>query len=225
MQFVATDVENHVHIPSGDVSLGAMLAVPQNATQVVIFAHGSGSSRFSTRNNFVAEVLRAHGFAILLMDLLTASEDLSVKSRGDVDLQAGRIISARAWIRKQESFHDLKIGLFGVGTGAAAAMKVTAMLGNEIGALVTRNGRPDLAGDALLKITSPTLLIVGGNGPADLERNQTAFQKLTCVKAIEIVEGASHVFDEPGTIDQVAYFANAWFKKYLLNDKPSHLAA
>jgi dienelactone hydrolase len=215
MRAAIADLESHVHIASGVVSLGAMLAVPQNTTRIVVFAHGSGSSRFSPRNTFVAEVLRAHGLGILLMDLLTATEDLSRAKRFDIHLLADRLMAAHDWLRKQESCRDLSIGLFGSSTGAAAALKVAARLGDGIGAVVSRGGRPDLAEEALPNVLCPTLLIVGGNDPATLELNEKSLEKLTATKKFEIIPHAAHFFEEPGTLEQVAYLANAWFTKYL----------
>ena len=177
-QSVTADIEKQVRISSGSVSLGATLAVPHGARTIVVFAHGSGSSRFSPRNNFVAEVLRVHGFGVLLMDLLTAMEDQTQKKRFDIDLLANRLLSARQWLKEQESLRDLTIGLFGASTGSAAALKVSALLGKEIGAVVSRGGRPDLAEEDLPKVQSPTLLIVGGNDPTTLELNERAFEKL-----------------------------------------------
>lgn len=215
IQSTATDIEKHVRISSGSVSLGSRLTVPAKARKLVVFAHGSGGSRFSLGNNFVAEVLAAHGFGVLLMDLLTAAEDLSHKNRVNIELLAMRLISARKWTKEQELLRDFSMGLFGVSTGAAAALKVAAQLGKEIGAVVSRGGRPDLAEEDLPRVVSPTLLIVGGNDPATVELNENAFQKLTCIKKLEIVPGATHLFEEPDTLEQVAYLANAWFKKYL----------
>jgi pimeloyl-ACP methyl ester carboxylesterase len=214
-QSKAAGIEKHVRISSGSVSLGARLTVPANARKLVVFAHGSGSSRLSPRNNFVAEVLAAHGFGFLLMDLLTAAEDLSHKNRFNIELLATRLISAQKWIREHDLLRDFSIGLFGANTGAAAALKVAVRLGKEIGAVVSRGGRPDLAEEDLPRVVSPTLLIVGGNDPAMLELNEKAFQKLTCIKKLEIVPGATHLFEEPDTLEQAAYLANAWFKKYL----------
>lgn len=215
IQSAGAEIEKHVHISSGSVSLGARLTVPGKARKLVVFAHGSGSSRFSPRNNFVAEVLTAHGFGVLLMDLLTATEDFSHKNRFNIELLAMRLISARNWIGEQELLHDFSIGLFGASTGAAAALEVAARLGKEIGAVVSRGGRPDLAEEDLPRVVSPTLLIVGENDPATVELNEKAFQKLTCIKKLDIVPGATHLFEEPGTLEQAAYLANAWFKKYL----------
>ena len=209
------DLEKQVHIPSGPVSLGATLAVPHDARSIIVFVHGSGSSRFSPRNNFVAGVLRSHGFGVLLMDLLTAMEEDSSRKRFDIELLTHRLVSAREWLRGQEELSRLKIGLFGASTGSAAALKLAAVLGKEIGAVVSRGGRPDLAEQDLPKVVSPTLLIVGGNDPAVVELNETAFEKLHSVKKLEIVPGATHLFEEPGTLEQVARLAKAWFARYL----------
>jgi dienelactone hydrolase len=212
---VAAELEKHVHIPSGSVSLGARLTLPADAHSLVLFAHGSGSSRFSSRNNFVADVLAAHGFGVLLMDLLTTTEDLSHKNRLNVELLAARLVSARHWIAGEELLKNLAIGIFGVDTGAAAAFKVAARLGGDIKTIVSRAGRLDLDGEELVRVQAPTLLIAGGNDPTSVEVNQEAFEKLTCIKKLEIIPGATHLFEEPGALEQVAYLANAWFKKYL----------
>jgi pimeloyl-ACP methyl ester carboxylesterase len=212
---LSVDLAKQVHIPSGPVSLGATLAVPHEAHSIVVFVHGSGSSRFSPRNNFVAEVLRTHGFGVLLMDLLTAMEEDSAKKRFDIDLLTHRLVSARDWLKTQEGLSRLNIGLFGASTGSAAALKLAARLGKDIGAVVSRGGRPDLAEADLSNVVSPTLLIVGGNDSAVLELNETAFDKLQSVKKLEIVPGATHLFEEPGTLEQVANLAKAWFAGYL----------
>jgi putative phosphoribosyl transferase len=209
------DLEKEVHIPSGSVSLGATLAVPHDARSIIVFVHGSGSSRFSPRNNFVAEVLRRHGFGVLLMDLLTVMEEDSAKKRFDIDLLTHRLVSARKWLKAQEGLGELNIGLFGASTGSAAALKLAAMLAKDIGAVVSRGGRPDLVEEDLSKVLAPTLLIVGGNDPAVQELNEAAFERLQSVKKLEIVPGATHLFEEPGTLEQVASLAKAWFAKYL----------
>jgi pimeloyl-ACP methyl ester carboxylesterase len=212
---LSADLEKEVHIPSGAVSLGATLVVPRDANSIIVFVHGSGSSRFSPRNNFVAEVLRSHGFGVLLMDLLTAMEEESAKKRFDIDLLTHRLVSAREWLKVQEGLSHLKTGLFGASTGSAAALKLAALLGKDIGAVVSRGGRPDLAEEELPKVVSPTLLIVGGNDPAVLELNEMAFSRMQSVKKLEIVPGATHLFEEPGTLEQVAYLAKDWFARYL----------
>jgi dienelactone hydrolase len=209
------ELAKQVHIPSWPVSLGATLAVPKDARSIVVFVHGSGSSRFSPRNNFVAEVLRSHGFGVLLMDLLTAAEEDSGEKRFDIDLLTHRLVSACEWLKTQKGLSSLNIGLFGASTGSAAALKLAALLGKDIGAVVSRGGRPDLAEADLPNVVSPTMLIVGGNDSAVLELNETAFDKLQSVKKLEIVPGATHLFEEPGTLEQVAYLAKAWFARYL----------
>jgi len=211
----SVDLESQVHIPSGHVSLGATLAVPHDARSIVMFAHGSGSSRFSPRNNFVAGVLRSHGFGVLLMDLLTTVEEDSRAKRFDIDLLTNRLHSAREWLKTQEPLSRLRIGLFGASTGSAAALKLAAMLGTDIGAVVSRGGRPDLADAELGNVTSPTLLIVGGDDTVVLDLNEEAFRKLRSVKRLEVVPGATHLFEEKGALEQVAFLARAWFAKYL----------
>ena len=181
-----------------------------------MFAHGRGSSRFSPRNNFVAEVLRVHGFGVLLMDLLSPTEGASRNKLMDVTLLASRLLAARQWLREQEEFRDLKIGLFGSNAGAAAAMKVAATLGNEIAALVLRSGRLDLVAEDLPKVVSPTLLVVGGKDSTAMDLNKKAFDQLRCTKELKIVEGATPLFEQSAALEQVAYLANDWFKKYLL---------
>ena len=208
-------LEKQVRISSGSVSLGATLEVPHEARGIVIFAHGSGSSRFSPRNNFVAGVLRSHGIGVLLMDLLTATEEDSAKKRFDIDLLTHRLASAREWLKTQKGLSGLNVGLFGASTGSAAALKLAALLGKEIGAVVSRGGRPDLAEEDLARVVSPTLLIVGGDDPAVLELNETAFEKLQSEKKLEIVPGATHLFEERGTLEQVANLAKDWFARYL----------
>ena len=193
--------------------------MPQGATRIIVFAHGSGSSRFSPRNNFVAEVLRANGSAVLLMDLLTVSEEQFQEKRFDIDLLARRILSAHRWLKEDDTLCRLAIGLFGASTGSAAALKVAAMLGREIGAVVSRGGRPDLVRDELPKVSAPTLLIVGGNDPDVLDLNRRAFKELRSIKQLEIVEGATHLFEEATSLEQVAHLANAWFRKYLQKEE------
>ena len=211
----SVDLEKQVHIPSGSVSVGATLEIPHDARSIVIFAHGSGSSRFSPRNNFVAEVLRSHGIGVLLMDLLTVTEEDSAKKRFDIDLLTHRLVSACDWLKTQEGLSRLNTGLFGASTGSAAALRLAALLSKDVRAVVSRGGRPDLAEGDLPKVVSPTLLIVGGNDPAVLELNEKAFEKLQSVKKLEIVPGATHLFEERGTLEQVAYLAKDWFAKYL----------
>ena len=204
--------EKIVHIPTDSVMLEGALAIPQHTQGLVVFAHGSGSSRFSPRNNFVAQVLRRAGIGTLLMDLLTEQEDTVYETRFDIDLLTDRLLLATHWLQKQPDTKHLVLGYFGASTGAAAA------LGSSIGAVVSRGGRPDLAKEALIHVQSPTLLIVGGNDTAVLHLNREAFAKLPGEKELVIVPGATHLFEEPGTLEQVAQEATQWFKRYLLKE-------
>jgi putative phosphoribosyl transferase len=205
-----------------DIAIGgqvhkAILGVPNGATSIVIFAHGSGSSRLSRRNNFVAEVIRGRAIATLLFDLLTEDEDRVYANRFDIPLLTERLIEVTHWIQKQPEFTGFRLGYFGASTGAAAALQAAAQLGKSISAVVSRGGRPDLAGTADLNLVlSPTLLIVGGDDNAVIELNQQAYSYLTSVKNLKIVPGATHLFEEPGTLEQAANLAADWFEKYLV---------
>lgn len=192
------------------------LMIPNQATGLILFAHGSGSSRFSPRNNYVAEVLRQRGFGTLLLDLLTFEEDRDVEKRFDINLLAKRLQTATLWLQKQEQTSNLPIGYFGASTGAAAAIESAAYLGEQIKAIVSRGGRPDLAWQYLDALKSPTLLIVGGNDEVVIELNQKAYEKINAIKDIEIVAGATHLFEEPGTLEIVANLAADWFAHYLV---------
>ena len=170
------------------------LAVPLEAKGTVVFAHGSGSSRFSPRNNFVAGVLRHHKLATLLIDLLTPTEDEEYENRFDIHLLTKRLAAAARWITKESEVRDLPVGLFGASTGAASALRLAAGLGKGIAAVVSRGGRPDLAMEFLPRVTAPTLLIVGGNDDVVVELNRRAHEKLRCQKELLIVPGATHLF-------------------------------
>jgi putative phosphoribosyl transferase len=207
--------EKLVQIPCDSVLLEGALAIPQHAQGLVVFAHGSGSSRFSPRNNFVAQVLRRAGIGTLLMDLLTEPEDAIYETRFDIHLLTDRLLLATRWLHKQADTQHLVIGYFGASTGAAAALKAAAVLGSSIGAVVSRGGRPDLAEEALTHVQSPTLLIVGGNDKAVLHLNREAFAKLPGEKELVIVPGATHLFEEPGALEEVAREAAQWFARYL----------
>lgn len=207
--------DNAVYIPDGNILLPCTLIIPENASGIVLFAHGSGSSRFSPRNNYAADIIRKCGIGTLLMDLLTEEEDLVYERRFDIDLLSKRLLAATTWLKNQEKYNGLNIGYFGASTGAAAAIQAAAAPGNMIGAVVSRGGRPDLAREYLNIIKSPTLLIVGGCDIAVLELNKTAFEKITAVKQIKIIPGASHLFEEPGTLKNAAKAAAVWFEKYL----------
>lgn len=207
--------ERKVSIPARDVSLEGELHVPENAQGIVLFAHGSGSSRHSVRNRFVAEALRRAGLATLLFDLLSAEEEsVDVQTahlRFDIAYLAERLVHAVDWAARQPETDTLPIGLFGSSTGAAAALVTAAERPRLIGAVVSRGGRPDLAEEALPIVEAPTLLIVGGRDRAVIELNQRALKALRCQRQIEIVPGAAHLFEEPGSLEQVASLAATWF--------------
>jgi putative phosphoribosyl transferase len=197
-------------IPAGATRLDGMLELPAAPIGVVLFAHGSGSSRFSPRNNQVAAELRNAGIATLLLDLLTPEEDASYRNRFDI----GVLHAAVTWLGTEPLTAPLPLGLFGASTGAAAALSVAADSGTGIAAVVSRGGRPDLAGAALAQVIAPTLLIVGGEDGVVVELNRQAFAQLGGEKALEIVPGATHLFEEPGALEQVAVLATAWFVKH-----------
>jgi len=206
-----------VHIRSGDVQLEGELSIPAGAQGVAIFAHGSGSSRHSPRNQFVARTIRAAGVGTLLFDLLTKDEEAvdsyTAHLRFDIGLLATRLIDATYWIKGEL---DLRVGYFGSSTGGGAALVAAAQLGDMVGAVVSRGGRPDLAGDALPRVESPTLLIVGGLDYPVIEMNEAALAHLRCEKELKIVPGATHLFEEPGTLEQVANLAAEWFQQHLV---------
>ena len=209
-------IERLVRIGADSVLLEGALAVPAGARGAVLFAHGSGSSRKSPRNNFVAEVLRAAGLGTLLTDLLTEGEDADPKTRFDIDLLTHRLVAVTRWLREEPSTRGLALGYFGASTGAAAALRAAAELGPTIAAVVSRGGRPDLAAPALHRVPAPTLLIVGGRDDVVIDLNRQAFQKLQGPKELTIVPGATHLFPEPGALDEVARLATAWFVRYLV---------
>ena len=207
--------EQLVQVAIDSIKLEGALALPRQAQGLVVFAHGSGSSRFSPRNNFVARVLREAGIGTLLMDLLTAEEDAVYQTRFNIDLLTERLLLATKWLQEQQRTKDLLIGYFGASTGAAAALKAAAVEGSKIGAVVSRGGRPDLAEEALVHVQSPTLLIVGGNDDVVIELNREAYVRLKGKKQLVIVPGATHLFEESGTLEEVARLATDWFKQYL----------
>ena len=206
-----------VHIRSGDIQLNGDLSIPEGAQGVVLFAHGSGSSRHSPRNQFVARTIRDAGVGTLLFDLLTRDEEAvdmhTAHLRFDIGLLATRLIDATDWIKAELDY--LNVGYFGSSTGGGAALVAAAELGETVGAVVSRGGRPDLAGDALPKVQSPTLLIVGGLDYPVIEMNKAALARLRCEKELKIVPGATHLFEEPGTLEQVADLAAEWFQTHL----------
>ena len=195
--------------------LDGTLHVPMGAHSLVVFVHGSGSSRFSPRNMAVADALNQRGIATLLFDLLTSTEEGERANVFDIALLADRLIHALHWADGQRFLRKLPLGLFGASTGAAAALVTAAKLPARVGAIVSRGGRPDLAGDALDGVRAPTLLIVGGNDFGVIELNEDALARLPCAKKLEIVPGASHLFSEPGTLEAVIDHAARWFERYL----------
>lgn len=205
-----------VQIDAGQVKLEGNLALPEGTHGVVLFAHGSGSSRFSPRNNFVAGELFNAGIGSLLIDLLTPREDADYETRFDIPLLTTRLTAATAWLQQYPATQALKIGYFGASTGAAAALQAAAEPENSVAAVVSRGGRPDLAGgNFLARVSAPTLLIVGGYDDGVIQLNEEAYAQLRCKKELVIVPGATHLFEEPGTLEQVARHAAVWFKRYL----------
>ncbi len=203
-----------VRIEVDAVTLEGTLAIPSGAQGIVLFAHGSGSSRLSPRNTYVAGVLRHAGIATLLFDLLTEPEAGDRANVFDMELLARRLRAATAWLRRVPRVQALHVGYFGASTGAAAAL-IAAASAPTIAAVVSRGGRPDLAGPALPRVHAPTLLIVGGDDTVVLTLNQQAYAQLTCEKRLCVVPGASHLFEEPGTLEAVARLATDWFRRHL----------
>jgi putative phosphoribosyl transferase len=206
-----------VRIATDSVKMEGMLELPEDAAGIVLFAHGSGSSRLSPRNNYVAGVLREAKIGTLLMDLLTPQEDQVYRTRFDISLLTRRLLDAVNWVRQYDPTRSLTIGLFGASTGAASALQVAALLQSDIKAVVSRGGRPDLAGREMLeKVTAPTLLIVGGLDDVVIDLNRAAYDALKCEKQLVIVPGATHLFEEPGTLEAVARLARDWFAAHLI---------
>lgn len=204
-----------VVIEAGTLRLHGDLGLPQEARGVVLFAHGSGSGRFSPRNRFVAQTLQARGFATLLLDLLEEREADDRRKVFDIDLLADRLLTAATWLRRQQSTAELPLGYFGASTGAGAALQAAARMPEAVAAVVSRGGRPDLAAPFLGRVTAPTLLIVGGDDVPVIDMNEEALAQLTCPKRLIIVPGATHLFEEPGALEQVAGHAGDWFERYL----------
>lgn len=213
---------NEVQIQDGHAVLSGTLIIPDKAIALVLFAHGSGSSRHSPRNQFVARTLNQAGLATLLFDLLTQEEEATDihtrEHRFNIGLLAERLVRATNWAKQQEETRDLPIGYFGSSTGGAAALVAAAELLQDVGAVVSRGGRPDLAGDALPKVQAPTLLIIGGNDDIVIELNEMARDQMRCEVKLEIVAGATHLFEEPGALEQVAKLASDWFANHLRAD-------
>ena len=212
--------EMSVEIPAGIGSLQGDLAVPPDAGAVVLFAHGSGSSRDSPRNRQVARRLQDDAIATLLLDLLSSSEEAlelgGGQMRFDIDLLAERLLVATGWIRSEGAVEHLPLGYFGASTGAAAALLASTSDDAQVGAIVSRGGRPDLAGEALEAVKVPTLLIVGSRDPAVLELNERAAEVMPAEHRLEVIDGATHLFEEPGALEQVADLAAGWFSDHLL---------
>jgi putative phosphoribosyl transferase len=212
--------ESVVSIPSGHVELEGLLEVPASASGIVVFSHGSGSGRYSPRNRYVAQHLQSAGLGTLLLDLLTVDEDRDYETRFDIDLLTERLSDAVRFVRSHEATGALPVGLFGASTGAASALRVAASLPAEVRAVVSRGGRPDLTGNELLpRVQAATLLIVGGHDYGVVELNEDAHRLLRCEKTIAIVPGATHLFEEPGRLDEVARLATDWFVRHLPEGK------
>jgi putative phosphoribosyl transferase len=214
---VRSPIMREIEIPP--IGLGGALHVPSDARSLVVFAHGSGSSRFSSRNRAVASALNDRRIGTLLFDLLTSREEASRANVFNIDLLAERLVDAVRFIDHEPSLSRLSLGLFGASTGAAAALAASAKLDERVDAIVSRGGRPDLAGDVLDRIHIPTLLIVGGADLGVIELNEQAFARLRGPKALEIVPGATHLFPEPGALEAVIEHATRWFERYLLGMK------
>ena len=211
-----TGLSELVHVPSGKVRLEGMLELPENAQGIVLFAHGSGSSRLSPRNNYVARELRAAALGTLLIDLLTREEDQTYETRFNISLLTRRLADATQWLKQHPATQSLALGLFGASTGAAAALRVASDFPSEVAAVVSRGGRPDLAGgEKLAQVLAPTLLIVGGADFDVIKLNQEAHRQLRCEKEIAIVPGATHLFEEPGALERVAALAARWFVHHM----------
>lgn len=219
MTHYTRDTEHPVMIPSGKVHLDGLLHIPKEARALVLFVHGSGSSRFSSRNQHVANILNQANLATLLFDLFTPEEDeidsKTAELRFDIEFLASRLIDTTEWCAKQLVTHQLIFGYFGASTGGGAALVAAAKEHQKIKAVVSRGGRPDLANAFLPKVKAPTLLIVGGNDSPVIKMNEDALSKMNCTKKLKIIDGATHLFEEQGTLDQVAILSREWFLKYL----------
>ena len=219
MDSFTLNTEHSITIPSGNVTLDGLLYVPQDALGLVLFVHGSGSSRFSVRNQAVAKILNEANLATLLFDLFTPDEDAidsrTRQLRFNIEFLASRLLDATQWCLKQKPLSFLPIGYFGASTGGGAALVAAALKPDAVHAIVSRGGRPDLAGDSLAHVQAPTLLIVGGDDDVVIQMNKDAMSQLNCIKNMYIVPGATHLFEEPGTLAEVARLAKDWFVNYL----------
>lgn len=207
--------EQPVTVSSEAISLSGFLGVPAQSKGIVLFAHGSGSGRLSPRNRFVAQHLQQGGIGTLLIDLLTREEEEDRRNVFDIDLLADRVLMASAWLREHTGTNRLPLGYFGASTGAGAALQAAARASFRIGAIVSRGGRPDLAERFLPQVTAPTLLLIGGEDQPVIEMNRHAYRLLRCSKQLTIIPGATHLFEEPGTLEQVAEHALKWFQQHL----------
>lgn len=212
-----------IYVPDGNVSLPGSLAISEESEGIVLFAHGSGSSRHSPRNNYVAGILQQYGLGTLLMDLLTQNEDSSYEVRFDITLLARRLLAATKWLREQPETESMSIGYFGASTGAAAAIQAAATTSEHISAIVSRGGRPDLAWAYLGRIKAPILLITGELDDTVTELNRRAYEEIKAVKQMEIIPGATHLFEETGTLEKVSVLTASWFKKYMSSDNLSKI--
>jgi putative phosphoribosyl transferase len=208
-------IEQEIMIRSGQSNLRAIMGMPKNPVGVIAFAHGSGSGRLSTRNNFVAHILQDAGFATLLADLLEEWEEADRRKVFDIDLLAERLVIITEWLKASSETSGLEIGYFGASTGAAAALQTASQQKTDVTAVVSRGGRPDLVMDYLPLVEAPTLLLVGGRDDYVIDANKRAFMALNCEKKFEIVPGATHLFEEPGALDKVAESSRDWFLKYM----------
>lgn len=205
-----------INIPLVSTRLKGELVLPEKAIGIVVFSHGSGSSRLSPRNKMVGELIQQHGIGTLLFDLLTEEEDRIYENRFNIDLLVSRLIDATEWLMQHKMTKNLPVGYFGASTGAASALRAAAYFGNSIKAVVSRGGRPDLALNALPTVTAPTLLIVGQLDVPVIQMNKQAFDQLNCIKEMKIIPGATHLFEEPDKLVEVAEMAIEWYEKYLV---------
>lgn len=213
-------VDAEVELPAGPARLAGRLTIPGGAAGLVVFAHGSGSSRHSPRNQYVAGVLGEAGMGTLLFDLLSVAEEVDRANVFDIDLLAGRLVEVTRWLRDRPVARDLPVGYFGASTGAAAALWAAAELGPDVAAVVSRGGRPDLAGARLAEVAAPTLLVVGGHDEVVLDLNRRAQALMRCESRLAVVPGATHLFEEPGTLQQAAGLARDWFVDHLASVRP-----
>jgi len=223
--FSTDGIESEISIEAGKVTLEGVLGLPKKTSAVVLFAHGSGSSRHSPRNRYVAQVLQSQGIGTLLFDLLTRDEESIDDSTGElrfnIPFLAERLKDATRWLIHRPDMRTVRFGYFGASTGAAAALVAAADMPSEIQAIVSRGGRPDLAGPSLQVVRAPTLLIVGGDDEPVIDMNQDALAQLRCEKKLVIIPGATHLFEEPGTLEEVAKLAAQWFKLHLTTEQRS----